>query len=245
MPLMFQTLFFLVFINHVSAQEPSRKFDHRLSKPLIVHGGKIYACCDKDLFEFQSNGSISWTIQLNYTCDADMPPLYGGKEKVLTIFFMVDHRSCYDSPYFWFHLYALKIQNFLVFIFDFLQIHWKIYVVAENRILKINLLNIGTTEPAAEVLLRFGPDEEGNGEIVGLSVSTLVSSLFINIRSRGLFAYSMLGKLLWSAGPVVDRFGYRQGCRKNVTDCYFVSAPVIDQCEASIYVRFPIFLFLC
>lgn len=110
-------------------------------------------------------------------------------------------------------------------------------MVAENRILKINLLKVGTSEPAAQVFLSFEPDKERNGEIIGLSISTLVSSLFINIRSRGLFAYTMRGKLLWSAGPVTDRFGYRQGCRKNVTDCYFTSAPVIDQCEASIYVR--------
>ncbi|MBA0696197.1 hypothetical protein Goari_002772, partial [Gossypium aridum] len=32
----------------------------------------------------------------------------------------------------------------------------------------------------------------------------------------------------------IDQYGYRQGCWKNVSDCYFASAPVIDQCEASI-----------
>ncbi|XP_048328207.2 protein GAMETE EXPRESSED 3 [Ziziphus jujuba] len=203
----FQILFLLLFImlpcnqmhpqpthqfQKLSAQEPTSKFDRRLSKPLIGYGGKIYACSEKDLFAFQSKGSIAWTIHLNYTCNADIAPIYGGTEKI--------------------------------------------YVVAENRILKINLLKVGTSEPAAQVFLSFEPDKERNGEIIGLSISTLVSSLFINIRSRGLFAYTMRGKLLWSAGPVTDRFGYRQGCRKNVTDCYFTSAPVIDQCEASIYI---------
>ena len=112
-------------------------------------------------------------------------------------------------------------------------------MAAENRVLKVNLLNIGTSEPAAEVLLSFQPaDKEGKGEIIGFSVSTLSSSMFINIRGRGLFAYSTRGQLLWSAGPVLNQFGYRQGCRRNVTDCYFTSVPVIDQCEATIYVRF-------
>ncbi|KAF3443928.1 hypothetical protein FNV43_RR13618 [Rhamnella rubrinervis] len=173
-------------------QERFSKFDRRLSKPVIGYDGKIYACSDKDLFAFQSNGSIFWTIRLNYTCNADRAPISGGNEKI--------------------------------------------YVVAENRILKINLLNIGTSQPAAEVFLGLQPGKEGNGEIIGLSASTLVSSIFINIKGRGLFAYTTLGKLLWSAGPVIDQFGYRQGCRKNATDCYFTSVPVIDQCEASIYI---------
>lgn len=118
-------------------------------------------------------------------------------------------------------------------------------MLAENRILKINLLNIGTSQPAAEVFLGLQPDKEGNGEIIGLSVSTLVSSIFINLKGRGLFAYMTLGKMLWSAAPVIDQFGYRQGCRKNVTDCFFSSVPVIDQCEASIYVSLAHFLFPC
>lgn len=61
--------------------------------------------------------------------------------------------------------------------------------------------------------------------------------MFINVKSRGLFAYTFGGQLLWSAGPVLYRFGYRQGCRKNVTDCYFASVPVVDHCEATLYVR--------
>jgi len=110
-----------------------------------------------------------------------------------------------------------------------------IYLVAENRVVKITFLDIGTSEPAAEVFFSQVPGEEV--EIVGLSVSTLSSSVFINMKNRGLFAYTTRGQLLWSAGPVLYRLGFRQGCRKNVTDCFFTSVPMVDQCEASIYVR--------
>lgn len=114
----------------------------------------------------------------------------------------------------------------------------QIYVIAENKVLKINLLNPKTSEPSAEVFLSSEIYKEGQGEIIGAAVSTLSSSVFVNFRSRGLFAYTMRGQMLWSSGPVLDQFGYPQGCRKNVTDCYFSSVPLIDQCEASIYVRF-------
>ncbi|KAL5547388.1 hypothetical protein UlMin_007075 [Ulmus minor] len=90
-----------------------------------------------------------------------------------------------------------------------------IYLVAENSVVKINLFT-GTFEPAAQVILSFQPDKDGNG--------------------RGLFAFSVHGQLIWSAGPVLNQFGYPQGCRKNATDCYFTSVPVIDQCKASIYI---------
>ncbi|PON37919.1 hypothetical protein PanWU01x14_316650 [Parasponia andersonii] len=177
------------------AEEVSRQFARTLSKPLIGNDGRIYICSEKDFFAFESNGSIAWTIHLNYTCKPDMAPVYGGLEKI--------------------------------------------YVAAENRVVKVNLLSIGTSEPAAEVLLGFQPaDKEGKGEIIGVSVSTSSSSMFINIRGRGVFAYSTRGQLMWSSGPVLNQFGYRQGCRKNVPDCYFTSVPVIDQCEASIYLSF-------
>jgi len=108
-------------------------------------------------------------------------------------------------------------------------------LAAENRVMRINPLNIGTSESAVEVFFDPDPGEEA-GEIVGLSVSTLSSSVFINVKNRGLFAYRLQGQMLWSAGPVLYQSGYRQGCRKNYKDCYFDSAPVIDQCEASVYV---------
>ncbi|EEF36397.1 conserved hypothetical protein [Ricinus communis] len=112
----------------------------------------------------------------------------------------------------------------------------KIYLIAENRVLNINLLNLRTSTPTSEVF--FGPEkgQEGAGEIIGLAVSTLSSSVFINIKNRGLFAYMMRGQLLWSAGPVLSQFGYRLGCRKGISDCYFNSVPMIDRCEASLYI---------
>ncbi|KAK4602226.1 hypothetical protein RGQ29_011322 [Quercus rubra] len=175
-----------------SGQEPSRSSGHRLSKPLVGEDGRIYACSEKDLFAFESNGTIEWTIHLDYTCNAAMAPVQGGLGKI--------------------------------------------YLVAENRVLKINSFNIGSSKPAAEVFFGPVPGQEELIEIIGLSVSTLSSSVFINIKNRGLFAYTTRGQLLWSVGPVIYRFGYQLGCRKNVTDCYFTSVPVIDQCEASIYI---------
>ncbi|KAF5737851.1 hypothetical protein HS088_TW13G00742 [Tripterygium wilfordii] len=108
----------------------------------------------------------------------------------------------------------------------------KIYLVAENKVLKISFSDTATSPATADVF--FG--HEAAGEIIGISVSTLSSTVFISIKNRGLFAYTMRGDLLWSVGPVLSQFGYRQGCRKGITDCYFNSAPVIDQCEASIYI---------
>ncbi|XP_050254247.1 protein GAMETE EXPRESSED 3-like [Quercus robur] len=175
-----------------TGQEPSRSSGHRLSKPLVGEDGRIYACSEKDLFAFESNGTIAWTIHLDYTCNAAMAPVQGGLGKI--------------------------------------------YLVAENRVLKINSFNIGSSKPAAEVFFGPVPGQEELIEIIGLSVSTLSSSVFINIKNRGLFAYTTRGQLLWSVGPVIYRSGYQLGCRKNVTDCYFTSVPVIDQCEASIYI---------
>ncbi|XVF29410.1 hypothetical protein REPUB_Repub15cG0118800 [Reevesia pubescens] len=111
----------------------------------------------------------------------------------------------------------------------------KIYLIAENRVIQINIMKVGTSEAAIQVLFDPGAGQKGD-EIVGLAVSTMFSSVFINVKNRGLFAYLMRGKLLWSAGPVLDQYDYRQGCSKNVSDCYFASVPVIDQCEASVYI---------
>ncbi|KAL8247048.1 hypothetical protein R6Q59_008264 [Mikania micrantha] len=110
-----------------------------------------------------------------------------------------------------------------------------IYLVAENRVLKINTTNI-IPESAGEVFL--GPETglEGMQEIVGLTVSISTSCVIINIHKRGLFGYKFDGRLNWSTGPMISRMGYRQGCRKNITSCYFLSAPVIDFCDANFYI---------
>ena len=94
--------------------------------------------------------------------------------------------------------------------------YFQIYLVAENRVLKINSFNIGSSKPAAEVFFDPVPGQEELIEIIGLSVSTLSSSVFINIKNRGLFAYTTRGQLLWSVGPVSYRFGYQQIGRAHV-----------------------------
>ncbi|XP_022760993.1 protein GAMETE EXPRESSED 3 [Durio zibethinus] len=173
-----------------SGQESFRSVN-RLSKPLIGDGGRIYACSEKMLLAFESNGSIAWLLPLSLKCNMSKAPVHGGRGKI--------------------------------------------YLIAENRVLQINIMKVGTSEPAIQVLFDPGPGQPGD-EIVGLAVNTLWSSVFINVKNRGLFAYMTRGQLLWSAGPVLDHYGYKQGCRKGVSDCYFASVPVIDQCEASVYI---------
>ncbi|KAG5614781.1 hypothetical protein H5410_014605 [Solanum commersonii] len=109
-----------------------------------------------------------------------------------------------------------------------------IYVIAEDRVLKINPLNVGSSELAVELF--FGSEYERLGDIIGLAVSISSSCVLINVKNRGLFAYRLQGKLYWSVGPMLYQHGYRQGCRKNITECYFSSVPVFDHCEASIYI---------
>ncbi|KAK2998922.1 hypothetical protein RJ639_024422, partial [Escallonia herrerae] len=118
------------------AQEPLEKA--RLSKPLIGDDGRVYICLKRDLFAFESNGSIAWTLPLNYTCNADIAPVHGGSRKV--------------------------------------------YLVAENRVLKINTLKIGTSESPGEVFVGPEPGAEGLGEIIGLSVSISSSCVLINVQ---------------------------------------------------------------
>ncbi|XP_024975885.1 protein GAMETE EXPRESSED 3 [Cynara cardunculus var. scolymus] len=176
----------------ISDQEPRPKPTTRLLNPLIGDDGKIYVCLEKNLLVFQSNGSISRRMPLNYTCNVGITPVLGASRKV--------------------------------------------YLVAENRVLKINIRNTQTPESSGEVFLGPETGVEGMDEIIGLSVSTYSSCVLININRRGLFSYRFDGKLRWSTGPVISRMGYRQGCRKNLTGCYFDSVPVIDNCDANVYV---------
>ncbi|KAI4346806.1 hypothetical protein L6164_007673 [Bauhinia variegata] len=179
--------------SHLSAvQESQRKLLHGLSRPLIGDDGRVYACSDNFFFAFENNGTISWTMHLDYKCNSGLAPVHGGQGKI--------------------------------------------YLVSENRILKINFENIGTTEPAAEVFFGPGPGEHAADEIIGISVSSVSSTVFFNIKNRGLFACRSDEHLIWSIGPVLYQSGYHQGCRKNLTDCYFTSVPMLDQCDASIYI---------
>ncbi|XP_044467760.1 protein GAMETE EXPRESSED 3-like [Mangifera indica] len=162
----------------------------RLSKPLIGEDGKIYACSEKTLFAFESNGSVAWSLDLDFKCNIGMAPVHGGKGKI--------------------------------------------YLVAEDRVIKVNFMKMGNSESAPQVFFGGGPGEEVAGEISGLAVSTFGSTVFINVKNRGLYAFMTSGEVLWSAGPKQFQSDYHQGCRKSVADCYFSSHPVIDECEANI-----------
>ena len=74
-----------------SVQEPWRKSGRRLSKPLIRDDGRVYCCSERNLFAFESNGSIAWSVNLNYSCNVRITPVHGGSRKVrhLSIFFFV------------------------------------------------------------------------------------------------------------------------------------------------------------
>ncbi|KAL4577364.1 hypothetical protein LXL04_013473 [Taraxacum kok-saghyz] len=108
----------------------------------------------------------------------------------------------------------------------------RLYLVAGNRVLRINLQ---TRESTTEVFLGPETGVHGMNEILGLSVSISSSCVLVNIKRKGLFSYNYDGKLRWSTPPVITRRGYTQGCRKNITDCYFVSPPVIDYCDSNVY----------
>nr|GEZ52235.1 protein gamete expressed 3 [Tanacetum cinerariifolium] len=111
-----------------------------------------------------------------------------------------------------------------------------VYLVADNRLLKIDTRNIRPLAATGKVLL--GPETglKGMNEIIGLAVSISSSCILINFNRLGLFAFTYEGKLKWSIEPVVNRMGYLYGCSKNVTNCYFVSVPVIDYCESNLYI---------
>ncbi|KAK7381123.1 hypothetical protein VNO78_33648 [Psophocarpus tetragonolobus] len=185
-------LVFLVLVLVTTLSSSYVSAFHWLSKPLLGEDGRIYACSRNRFFAFENNGTIAWTMHLDYKCNLGTPPVHGG--------------------------------------------HGKIYLVADNRILVIIYGNMRTSEPVAEVFFGAGPGHPAEAEIIGLSVSTFGSTVYINVKNRGLFAYQSHRRLLWSVGPVLYQSGYRQGCRKNLTDCYFASVPVLDQCEASIYI---------
>lgn len=121
----------------------------------------------------------------------------------------------------------------------------QVYLVAENRVLKLWPSNIGSNEPSCQVF--FGPEAVGErwGEVVGISISIWSFSLFITVKNRGLFAYSLHGRLLWSAAPAFNKSGYLQGCKRNVEDCFFVSSPLIDHCHGSLHVSHSSFFFEC
>ncbi|KAG6515131.1 hypothetical protein ZIOFF_025516 [Zingiber officinale] len=84
----------------------------------------------------------------------------------------------------------------------------------------------------------FGHDGGELGEADdAVAVGMEFEAVGIEIEKRNIFGRRRSREqLLWSAGPLLYRFGYRQGCKKNTTDCFFNSVPVVDQCEGTIYV---------
>ena len=69
-------------ISSVSVQGKARKTASRLSSPLIGYDGRVYACSEANLFAFESNGSVFWTVPLNYTCNVGLAPIQGERGKV-------------------------------------------------------------------------------------------------------------------------------------------------------------------
>lgn len=65
----------------VSAEEPLKKPASRLSRNFIGDDGRVYACSGRNLFSFESNGTIAWTVPLNYTCNVNLAPVHGGSRK--------------------------------------------------------------------------------------------------------------------------------------------------------------------
>jgi hypothetical protein len=55
---------------------------HLLSKPLIGDDGRIYVCSDKTFLAFETNGTIAWSIHVDYKCNVGMVPVHGGHGKV-------------------------------------------------------------------------------------------------------------------------------------------------------------------
>ncbi|KAL9231346.1 hypothetical protein vseg_006585 [Gypsophila vaccaria] len=133
-----------------------------------------------------------WNIHLNYTCNGNIAPVYGGK--------------------------------------------WKVYIVAENKVFRVSTMRAYMVEPTIELFFGNESSEAKTEEIIGIATSMITSSIYINVEDKGLLAYSLRGRLRWSIVPMVNQSGYTQGCNANVSDCRFISAPVIDYCDSSIYI---------
>ncbi|KAH9626510.1 hypothetical protein KSS87_022137 [Heliosperma pusillum] len=108
----------------------------------------------------------------------------------------------------------------------------KVYIVAENKLFKIS--SWGT--PKVELFFGNESSDTKLEEIIGITASMLMSSVYISSKDKGLFAYSFSGHLRWTTVPMINQLGFSQGCKANVSDCFFTSAPVIDPCHTSIYI---------
>ncbi|CAA0402899.1 unnamed protein product [Arabidopsis thaliana] len=87
-PLPFFFFFFFVFFSGVSQlqdQTATKKSVRILSKILIGDDGRVYACSDNDFFSFESNGSIAWSVHMNFKCNTDFAPVYSGFNQMLLL----------------------------------------------------------------------------------------------------------------------------------------------------------------
>uniref|UniRef100_J3L1P6 Uncharacterized protein n=1 Tax=Oryza brachyantha TaxID=4533 RepID=J3L1P6_ORYBR len=111
----------------------------------------------------------------------------------------------------------------------------EIYLVAEDKVIKITPKKLHTADPPSEVFFSYNSTPGRSEEIIGLATSGVYSSLLVTIRNRGLFSFSLRTGLQWSAGPMLAYFDCRLGCKTNISGCYFISAPVVDQWEETVY----------
>ncbi|XP_076886517.1 protein GAMETE EXPRESSED 3-like isoform X1 [Bidens hawaiensis] len=113
----------------------------------------------------------------------------------------------------------------------------KVYLVAENRVLKVDTMYMTTPESAGEVFLGLGSGVlwPNDTEIIGLTASIPASCVIVNLKKWGLRAYEFDGRTKWGTDPAMHRFRFRYGCKKSVTGCFFVSTPVFDLCDANLY----------
>ncbi|KAE9604981.1 hypothetical protein Lalb_Chr10g0092301 [Lupinus albus] len=66
----------------VSGEDMPHGVLRKLSKPLIGEDRRIYGCSENNFFAFENNGTIAWTLHLDYQCNLSMAPVYGGYGKV-------------------------------------------------------------------------------------------------------------------------------------------------------------------
>ncbi|XP_010456548.1 PREDICTED: protein GAMETE EXPRESSED 3-like [Camelina sativa] len=80
--------FFIVVFSAVSQlpdQNVEKKTVRILSRTLIGDDGRVYACSDNDFFSFESNGSIAWSVHMNFKCNTDLAPVYSGLNQMLVL----------------------------------------------------------------------------------------------------------------------------------------------------------------
>ena len=103
----------------------------------------------------------------------------------------------------------------------------QIYLVAENKVLKIYPLRIGTNEAPVEVFFECAE------EIIGIAASLSSSCVLINVKNRGLFAYRLYPMMTRTPDLLVrgeasylgtDLYGFHKGQMPHLEKihvCYF------------------------